>query len=97
MYTIDFLPEVYDDIAIAYSWYEEQKIGLGEKFISELENAYTTIGQSPKVYQILYKNTRRKLIKHFPYGVFFRLIEGQIIIVAIIHTKRNPLYFQERL
>lgn len=32
-YTIEFKPEVYDDIKVAYDWYEEQRVGLGEDFL----------------------------------------------------------------
>jgi hypothetical protein len=32
-----FAPEVEGDIAEAYTWYEQQRIGLGEDFLGAVE------------------------------------------------------------
>ncbi|SFV61906.1 Plasmid stabilization system protein [hydrothermal vent metagenome] len=97
MNSIEFKPEVYEDIKIAYDWYEKQRIGLGEDFLLTLEASYAKIVRMPKAYQPIYKTVRRKLTRRFPYGVFFTLQDSQIIIIAVMHTKRNPSDWNERL
>ena len=97
MNSIEFKHEVYDDIKIAYDWYEEQRIGLGEDFLLILEESYAKIARMPKAYQPIYKTVRRKLTRRFPYGIFFTIQNGQIIVIAIMHTKRNPSGWSERL
>ncbi|MEA3491387.1 MAG: type II toxin-antitoxin system RelE/ParE family toxin [Campylobacterota bacterium] len=97
MYPISFKSEVYDDVKTAYDWYEKQYIGLGEDFILILEDTYQEISQSPKLYQKIYKSVRRKLMRKFPYGIFFVLKENQIIVIAIMHTKRNPMDWSNRI
>jgi len=96
MNTIEFKPEVYDDIKIAYDWYESQRVGLGEDFLLTLEESYAKIARTPKLYQLIYKTVRRKLVRRFPYGVFFTLRDDKIIVIAVLHTKSNPVTWNER-
>ena len=96
MYTIEFKSEVYDDIKIAYDWYESQRLGLGEDFLLTLEESYSKIARTPKHYQIIYKSVRRKLVRRFPYGIFFVLQEDKIVILAVMHTKRKPTEWETR-
>ena len=97
MYEIRFKPEVYDDIKIAYAWYESQRIGLGEDFLLTLEESYVKITRTPKLYQDIYKSVRRKLLRRFPYGIFFVIREDTVIVLAVLHTKREPQEWQERV
>ena len=48
MTPLKFHPEVYQDIADAYNWYQQQLDGLGDDFINELEAAYSLISQMPQ-------------------------------------------------
>jgi plasmid stabilization system protein ParE len=96
MFTIKFKPEVYEDIKTAYDWYESQKIGLGEDFILMLEESYENIAKTPKIYQLIHKTVRRKLIKKFPYGIFFTIKDNNVIILAIMHTRRKPIKWHKR-
>ena len=97
MYSLVFKPEVYDDIKIAYDWYEEQRIGLGEDFLLTLEASYSQISRMPKAYQPIYKTVRRKLTNRFPYGIFFVIEDNKIIVLAVMHTKRNPSDWNDRV
>ncbi|HIP61132.1 MAG TPA: type II toxin-antitoxin system RelE/ParE family toxin [Sulfurovum sp.] len=97
MHNLKFKPEVYNDIKIAYDWYESQRIGLGEDFLLTLEESYAKIARTPKVYQLIYKTVRRKLVRRFPYGVFFVLRDDEVIVVAIMHTRREPSDWNERV
>ncbi len=97
MYSIRFKPEVYDDIKIAYDWYESQRIGLGEDFLLTLEESYAKIARTPKIYQLIYGIVRRKLLRRFPYGIFFVLRGDEIIVIAIMHTRRKPGNWSERV
>ena len=95
MYTLSFKPEVYDDIKNAYQWYESQCVGLGEDFLLTLEESYAKITGTPKLYQDIYKNVRRKLVRRFPYGIFFVLRDNEVIVIAIMHTRRKPSDWNE--
>lgn len=97
MYEIEFKSEVYEDIKIAYDWYESQRLGLGEDFLLILEESYAKITRTPKLYQDIYRTVRRKLVSRFPYGIYFVIREDTIIVLAILHTKREPNIWHNRI
>jgi len=97
MYILKLKAEVYNDIKIAYDWYESQRIGLGEDFLLTLEESYSKIIRTPKMYQLIYRTVRRKLLRRFPYGLFFVLRGDEVIVIAVMHTKRKPSDWNERV
>ena len=92
-----FLPEARQDIAGAYSWYEEQDPGLGMDFIRCLEVAILSIARHPRIYPVVHDNYRRALVRRFPYAIFFEYDSGRILIYAIFHSSQNPLKWHDRL
>jgi len=96
MHNIVFKSEVYEDIKVAYDWYESQRVGLGEDFLLTLEESYAKISRNPNAYQEIYKIVRRKLVRRFPYGIFFVLKNSKVIVLTIMHTKRNPSEWKDR-
>jgi len=97
IFSLHFKPEVYGDIQATYDWYEKQRIGLGEDFLLSLEESYAKITRTPKIYQTIYKNVRRNLVRRFPYGLFFIIESDKIIVIAILHTKRKPSDWIDRV
>jgi plasmid stabilization system protein ParE len=39
---------------------------------------------------------RRVVVRHFPYGDFYRIDPDQIAILAVYHSKRDPRGWQSR-
>jgi plasmid stabilization system protein ParE len=87
---VSFKEEARQDIARAFEWYDSQKVGLGDRFLTELNQIINQIGINPHLFQIRRKNIRLGLLKHFPYLVVYEAEENQIIIYKIIHAHRNP-------
>jgi len=44
----------------------------------------------------MHKIVRRKLLRRFPYGVFFVLQDDEVIVIAIMHTRRQPNEWRSR-
>jgi plasmid stabilization system protein ParE len=97
MYTLKFKPEVFNDIKVAYDWYESQRTGLGEDFLLTLEASYSEITRAPEMYQPIYQTIRRKLLRRFPYGLFFVLKNDMVIVIAVMHTRRKPSDWSKRV
>lgn len=91
-----YRPEAAADIVEATSWYDRQRPGLGEKFLTEVNNTARHIASQPMLYQIIRRDTRRALVKRFPYGLYFRLLGDTVVVVACFHTSRNPKTPQSR-
>ena len=89
-------PRVDIDIENAFRWYENEQTGLGLEFLDELRAAYDRIAEGPFKYSQLRSNTRRALLKRFPYAVYFAVEEEIIVVLAVLHTSRDPTEWQRR-
>ena len=96
-YRIDAEPAVDSDVEAAFNWYEAEEPGLGTEFIDELRAAYGRIAEGPFRYQELRSGVRRALTRRFPYAIYFS-VEGEVIVVlAVLHARRDPAEWQRRI
>jgi toxin ParE1/3/4 len=79
-----------NDIIQAFNWYNDRLTGLGNEFLSSINEAIELISQSPESYPMIYKNIRRILVKRFPFSILFINEESRIVVIAVFHFKRNP-------
>jgi plasmid stabilization system protein ParE len=95
-YKIIIRPEAEADLAGSFRWYQAQVPGLGIEFLSCIDDAFDLIIEDPRIYQKIYKNVRRCLPHRFPYEIFY-IIEGDnIIVLGVLHAKRNPTVVKKR-
>ncbi len=84
------------DIQNAYDWYESQQRFLGASFLSEVESVLEVIHETPKLYEAIYKSTRRALCKRFPYAIYYIENTSNIVVLAVMQQSRNPAKWQKR-
>lgn len=91
-YKIIITPFAQNDEDEAYTWYEEQRIGLGEELLKELEIAYHKIANNPEHYGFIdeRKVLRDFLIHRFPYLIVYRIKNDVVEIIAVHHAKKHP-------
>lgn len=70
-YTPHILPEVEDDLFAGYLWYEEKAKGPGEEFIRMFYACSNEIQRGPLLFQRVYHEFRRRLLRRFPYAIYF--------------------------
>ena len=95
-YQIIVRPEAESDLNKAFQWYEVQSPGLGLEFLRCVDDSFDVIQQNPLLYQKIYKDIRRSLTHRFPYGIFYIIDETKIIVLAVLHAKRDPGHLKER-
>jgi hypothetical protein len=96
-YSLSFLPEVEDDVIAGYAWYEEKADGLGEEFLRLFYALSRDIPRNPLVYRTVYKDFRRRLLRRFPYAVYFRIEDDNVVIFGLFHCARDPRLIQDSL
>lgn len=96
-YSLSFLPEVEEDAVSAYVWYEEKAKGLGEEFLRAFYASAAEIARTPNLYPKIYKNFHRKLLKRFPYVVYFLVESETVIVYGLFHCARNPYLIQGKI
>ena len=91
-------PAARDDLDAAARWYEAQERGLGRQFLAEVRLVFHRIRSNPEAYPVGYRDTRRALIRRFPYGVIYWPVpaQGYIVVLAVLHCGRNPRLWRQR-
>ncbi len=91
-----FQAGVRDEIDEAYAWYEEQRRGLGEEFLAEVQRVLDRIEQNPEIYAPIYQTVRHDRVKRFAYTVYYRIELDRIVVIAVHHSKRDAKHWQSR-
>jgi len=91
-----FTPAAEADVEEAFAWYEAQRPGLGERFLRALDVTMASIEEHPEAYAVIHRKTRRVLLPRFPYGVYYRVLESNLLVVACMHGKRHPRMWRSR-
>ncbi len=66
--------------------------------MQEVRQAFQRIRTNPDAYPVGYRNTRRALIRRFPYAVVDLPIPEQdsIVVLSVVHCGRDPKLWQKR-
>lgn len=96
-YSLFFLPELEEDSVNGYTWYEEKGTGLGEDFLRIFYALAEEIRRYPLIYQTVYKDFRRCLLKRFPYAIYYRVEKDKIIVYGLFHCARDPKTLKKNL
>jgi plasmid stabilization system protein ParE len=89
-------PRAAVDLREAHEWYEDQRLGLGEEFLAEVHGSIERARDLPLSFPVIHRDTRRALVHRFPYGLFFRLVDEIVVVVACYHLRRKPTSWQRR-
>jgi len=81
---------VGQDLADAFTYYEEQVEGLGEGFLSAVDSTFDAIERYPEMFAKVHAEARRALVSRFPYAVFYRAEPQRVVVFRVLHTARDP-------
>lgn len=86
-----------NELIDARDHYDDLVFGLGKKFILEIERCLNIIKANPFAYPVIKEKVRKAVVIKFPFSILYRLDENVIYILAVMHQKRKPKYWVERL
>ena len=89
--------DAQSDVNEAYLWYESRRIGLGLEFLTAIDACFIAVSRNPSMYQVIYKEYRRAVIRRFPYAAFYEETTSEILIYGLFDCRENPKKWQERL
>ena len=95
--SIEFRPEVQDDIASACRWYNDRDETLGKQFLEEFQATLERILWNPHTYSVTYRDSRSARLHRFPYVVHYRVAADKVKVFAVMHGSRDPTAWQERV
>ena len=86
-----------EEIKASKDFYNEQKVGLGNEFLTELEKPLDRITTAPEQFpKIKIKQVRKAHLARFPFSALFATKGLVINIMAVFHYSRNPKKLNKR-
>lgn len=96
-YELLIRPEARTDLLDAFHWYQEQRSGLGFDFKLCVDEVLSKLQKRPTIYNKVHHDIRRAVIKRFPFGVFYIVEDKMVIILAVLHARRDPVEWKSRI
>ena len=93
---VEFHSAAAREVEDAQAWYEERSMFAASAFLRELSIATNRIRETPMRYAAAEHQTRRILLEHFPFTLYYRVREELVTVVAVAHQKRRPGYWRSR-
>lgn len=78
------------DLDLARRWYRAVDEALVIRFEESVATVFERIVEQPRLFPVVHRDVRRALLKTFPYGVFFRSVGDDLVVVAVLHLRRDP-------
>ena len=95
--TVRILSCAEQEFAEAVEYYNQQCPGLGYEFAAEVVKALERIRSFPDAWPALSARARRCLVWRFPYGVIYQSRRDEVLVLGIMHLRRRPSTWQDRL
>ena len=94
---VDF-PEAARELNESAAYYDDCRPGLGDEFLTQVELGITRIVDAPLRSREIEPGVRRYLIARFPFGLIYHIIRDDVVeIVSVMHLRRRPGYWRDRL
>jgi plasmid stabilization system protein ParE len=90
------LAEAEAEATDAYSWYESQRVGLGDQFLVAVRETIGFIQETPLAFPVADRRARRARVFGFPYSVYFEDRGNCIVVLAVFHARRHPHHWRRR-
>jgi plasmid stabilization system protein ParE len=95
-FAVDVHPLAADEAEAAERWYHERNETAATRFRLELDRAVALIAERPEAAPPYAVNTRRFLLRRFPFFVVYRVFSQRVQVVAVAHARRRPNYWIQR-
>ena len=92
-----FHREAEEEYAAAAAVYAGIEPELAGRFYDEIERLIGDLRQDPKRFRVFDASVRRHFSDVFHYAVLYVDQPDRVLIIAVMHMKRKPGYWRERL
>ena len=89
-------PLAESDVDDAATWYESRQAGLGLRFVDAVDHVLERIHIAPLQFPSVHLAVRRALLQNFPYAVYFRVTNETVVVLAVLHLRRDPRTWRTR-
>lgn len=94
---IRILDSVSQDLIAGYLFYEKQSAGLGNYFIDSLFSDIDSLQIYAGIHPIYFGKYHRMLSKRFPFAIYYRIVDNEVLVYAVLDCRRNPSWVRKQL
>lgn len=94
---VEFALAAEHEFTEAVDYFETQRLGLGVEFAREVAAALQRIEDYPDAWRQMPGGVRRCQLRRFEYGLVYRVRGDVATVYAVMHLRRRPGYWRERL
>jgi len=95
-YRIELSDDAELDFDQSYKYYAKESKQLAQKFYNEVNDSFHKITENPESQPIADFDTRKYVLKKFPFVVYYMIRLCIIRVIAIFHSSRNPEVWKNR-
>jgi plasmid stabilization system protein ParE len=92
-----FEPDAEADLARARGWYGAQRDGLDVALMLRVDETLLRIVNASYSYPVVYRHFRRAPLRQFPLAIFYELVQDEIRVFAIYHSRRDQQRLMSRI
>jgi hypothetical protein len=92
-----FLAEADAEFQEQVLYYDLQAIGLGDKFIAEVEAAIGRARKYPESGSPISRHVRGQVLRGIKYSVLYVNEPHELVVVAVAPHRKRPNYWRKRL
>jgi hypothetical protein len=91
------LRSAHISIMEGFDFYENQKLGLGTRFIESIMADIRSLRVSGGSHQIVHEDYRRKICNIFPFSIYYKIEHSEVNVYRVLDNRRNPEWVQNKL
>ena len=90
-------PETLEEAVAATEWYAKRSRRAAESFLDEMDRVIARLSENAGQFPSFDFGTRRAMLRRFPWSPVFRETSSGLEIIAVVHNRRRPGYWRNRV
>ena len=86
---VQVLRSAMEDLAAGRKFYDRQEAGVGDYFFDSLFAEIDSLALYGGIHSVHF-GFHRLLAKRFPYAIYYKIIDGKVIVFRVLDCRRDP-------
>jgi toxin ParE1/3/4 len=95
--SVSLHPEALDEAVAATEWYAKRSRRAAESFLDEMDRMIVRLSENAGQFPTFDFGTRRAMLRRFPWPLVFRETSSGLEVIAVVHSRRRPGYWRNRV
>jgi plasmid stabilization system protein ParE len=83
------LRSAIEDLAEGRSFYDLQQPGIGDYFFDSIFSDIEALASQAGIHSLHFK-FHRLLASRFPYAIYYKILEGGVVVFRVLDCRRDP-------